>query len=128
MTEFITFSPQQHAEYCNSITSICNSCCTDWMLRTCNNHVCCHYQPFHLQYTVCSSPAFSTGFKFFESILEICNISTNEGGQYICQASNGNGVVTNTTTLTIVQVVHQENWRHLLTSKNEKPNLNMINF
>ena len=35
--------------------------------------------------------------------MEICNIGINEGGQYICQASNGMDVVTNTTMLTVLE-------------------------
>ena len=40
---------------------------------------------------------------FTESILEICSIGIEEGGQYSCHASNSVGEASNASTLTVLE-------------------------
>ena len=55
------------------------------------------------QHTIYEWPSFSSSFNYTESILEICSVGFEDGGLYTCHASNGEGTITNSTTLTVLE-------------------------
>ena len=53
------------------------------------------------QHTVYQETVTEGGLTFVESILEICSIEMDEGGDYTCNATNGFISDANTTTITV---------------------------
>ena len=57
--------------------------------------------PFLSQHTVYDELVTQGDLMFIQSILEICSIELDEGGDYTCNATNGFISETNTTTITV---------------------------
>ena len=57
--------------------------------------------PFLSQHTVYDELVTQGSLMFIQSILEICSIELDEGGDYTCNATNGLISESNTTTITV---------------------------